>query len=114
NAELGLLPTGHAEAIQAAALQIIDGRHADQFPVDIYQTGSGTSSNMNVNEVVARLASDIAGVPVHPNDHVNLCQSSNDVDPAAIQLAAARDLHQRLLPAVENLAAALAHKAAEL
>lgn len=114
NAELGLLSDERARAIEEAARQIVEGHHVDQFPVDLYQTGSGTSSNMNVNEVVAHLASATCAAAVHPNDHVNLCQSSNDVIPAAIQLAAARALQQQLLPAVERLAAALQDKARTL
>src|SRR5438552_1974571 len=94
NRELGLLPRRRARAITAAAQEIIDGKHDDQFPIDIYQTGSGTSTNTNANEVIANRATEIIGGErgsklVHPNDHVNLGQSSNDVIPTAIQLAAA-------------------------
>ena len=79
NGELGVVDAARAHAIAEAAAEIADGAHADQFPVDVFQTGSGTSTNMNMNEVVAHLATARAGVPVHPNDHVNAGQSSNDV-----------------------------------
>lgn len=105
NADLGVVPRDVASAIAAAADRIADGELADQFPVDVFQTGSGTSTNMNVNEVVAALARD--GVhgrhDVHPNDHVNAGQSSNDTVPAAVQLAALASLHDALLPAVAAL-----------
>ncbi|MCD7098828.1 class II fumarate hydratase [Stenotrophomonas sp. MMGLT7] len=106
NAELGLLPKGVSRAVQAAALEVADGRYDDHFPIDVYQTGSGTSSNMNANEVIATLAnrSDKAGkVTVHPNDHVNLGQSSNDVIPTAIRVAALLATHEQLLPALKHL-----------
>ncbi|TQO19260.1 fumarase class II [Rhodoglobus vestalii] len=111
NAELGKLDSGIAEAIVGAADQIIDGQHHDQFPVDTYQTGSGTSSNMNMNEVLARLASDSLGSVVHPNDHVNASQSSNDVFPTSVHLAVTGALLGDLIPALEHLAAALDVKA---
>jgi fumarate hydratase, class II len=88
NARLGLLPDDIAGAIQTAAGEILESRHPDQFPIDVFQTGSGTSTNMNVNEVIAHLAGRALGRPVHPNDHVNMCQSSNDVIPSAIHLSA--------------------------
>ncbi|HYJ39596.1 MAG TPA: class II fumarate hydratase [Steroidobacteraceae bacterium] len=88
NARLGLLPSDIAGAIQGAVKDILYFRHDDQFPLDVFQTGSGTSTNMNVNEVIAHLASKALGKPVHPNDHVNMCQSSNDVIPSAIHLSA--------------------------
>jgi fumarate hydratase class II len=88
NARLGLLPADIASAIQDAVNDIVNFRHQDQFPVDVFQTGSGTSTNMNVNEVIAHLASKALGKQVHPNDHVNMCQSSNDVIPSAIHLSA--------------------------
>jgi fumarate hydratase class II len=91
NAELGLLDPHVAEAIAAAAKEVEDGLHDSQFPLDIYQTGSGTSTNMNANEVIASLATRLAGRDVHPNDHVNLGQSSNDVIPTAIR--ASLDFH---------------------
>jgi len=113
NGELGELPVPLARAIAAAALEIAAGRHAEQFPLGVYQTGSGTSTNMNVNEVVARLAGRALGQPVHANDHVNRCQSSNDVIPTAIHVAAAIAVRDRLLPALARLAAAIDAKAEE-
>jgi len=112
NEELELLDPAIAAAIRAAALAVADGRHDAQFPVDVFQTGSGTSSNMNANEVVASLASEAAGASVHPNDHVNMSQSSNDVVPSAIHVSAALALTERLLPALEHLAATIERKAA--
>ncbi|WP_193212469.1 class II fumarate hydratase [Luteolibacter marinus] len=112
NLELGLLEPGIAGAIRSAAAGIAAGRYDDQFPVDIYQTGSGTSTNMNVNEVVATLCRRV-GVTVHPNDHVNLGQSSNDTFPAAIHLAVAMQLRDHLIPAMLGLEEALKGKAAE-
>ena len=109
NADLDLLPKGIAKAVQAAALEVAEGRHDPHFPIDIYQTGSGTSSNMNANEVIATLASR-AGKPggkrgnsVHPNDHVNLGQSSNDVVPTAIRVSAQLAVVEDLLPALAHL-----------
>jgi fumarate hydratase class II len=113
NAELGVLPVDVAAAVASAAEEVAAGRWDAQFPVDVFQTGSGTSSNMNVNEVVATLATERLGTPVHPNDHVNASQSSNDVFPTSIHLAAARALAQDLRPALEQLAAALEQKAVE-
>ena len=113
NGELGLLPSGTASAIQQAAQSIIDGEHQDAFPVDVFQTGSGTSSNMNANEVIARLATEIAGRPVHPNDDVNMGQSSNDVIPTTIHVSAALAVHNTLLPALQHLVDTLAAKAEE-
>ncbi|MGB8652617.1 MAG: class II fumarate hydratase, partial [Mycobacteriales bacterium] len=107
NAELGVLDTGLAQAISEAAAQLERGEHADQFPVDVFQTGSGTSTNMNVNEVLATLSG------AHPNDHVNASQSSNDVFPSAIHLAACRAVVEDLQPALSHLAGALARKADE-
>ena len=114
NGELGELPKPLASAIAAAALEVAEGRHAGQFPLGVFQTGSGTSSNMNVNEVIAHLASERLGDKVHPNDHVNRCQSSNDVIPTAIHLAAATAVAASLLPALDKLASALAAKANEV
>ncbi|MEL6949157.1 MAG: class II fumarate hydratase [Pseudomonadota bacterium] len=114
NAELGLLGSSRAVAIQQAAQTIIDGEHLDAFPVDVFQTGSGTSTNMNANEVIARLASDIADKPVHPNDDVNMGQSSNDVIPTTIHVSAALSVREQLLPALEHLATVLEEKAATL
>jgi fumarate hydratase, class II len=114
NGELGELPAPVAAAISEAALEVASGRHAEQFPVGVMQTGSGTSSNMNVNEVVAHLASARLGATVHPNDHVNRCQSSNDVIPTAIHLASALALRDSLLPALSALACAIGDKAIEV
>ncbi|MEL7210989.1 MAG: lyase family protein, partial [Actinomycetota bacterium] len=103
------------DAIRSAAAEVADGRWDDHFPVDVFQTGSGTSSNMNMNEVLATLASERLGEPgaVHPNDHVNHSQSSNDVFPTAMHLAAAEAIQFDLLPAIGELRSALAHKADE-
>ncbi|MBT0770476.1 class II fumarate hydratase [Kineosporia sp. J2-2] len=104
NAELGVVPKEIAEAVAAAATRIAGGEHADQFPIDVFQTGSGTSTNMNVNEVVATLASRELGQKVHPNDHVNASQSSNDTVPTAVHVAAAAAVVNDLLPALDLLA----------
>jgi len=112
NKELGILEADVADAIVAAADQIVAGEHHDQFPVDTYQTGSGTSSNMNMNEVLATLASRHRGEPVHPNDHVNASQSSNDVFPTSVHVAVTGALLEQAIPALEHLAAALEAKAA--
>ncbi|HET8683748.1 MAG TPA: class II fumarate hydratase [Micromonosporaceae bacterium] len=114
NAELGVLGADLAGAIEAAARQVAEGHHDDQFPVDVFQTGSGTSSNMNANEVIASLASAALGRPVHPNDHVNASQSSNDVFPSSIHLAATAAVVHDLVPALRHLAAALEAKGVEL
>jgi len=113
NARLQLLPSEVARAIEAAVKDIVAGKHADQFPVDIFQTGSGTSSNMNVNEVIAHLASRALGKPVHANDHVNMCQSSNDVIPSAIHLSALLKARAELYPALETLRDVLRRKETE-
>ena len=118
NLELGLLPRRRARAIAAAAQEVVDGKLDDQFPIDIYQTGSGTSTNTNANEVIANRATEILGGErgsklVHPNDHVNLCQSSNDVIPTAIQVAAAAAIQDELIPALERLQRALEVKSKE-
>jgi fumarate hydratase class II len=110
NARLGLLPADVAAAIEAAALDVARGRHDAQFPLDVYQTGSGTSTNMNANEVIAHLASQSLGKPVHANDHVNMCQSSNDCIPSAIHVSAVLAARRELLPALEQLQAVLAEK----
>ncbi len=107
NAELGELEPATAAAIERAALAVAGGAHADAFPVDVFQTGSGTSTNMNVNEVLAHLASAELGRAVHPNDEVNRSQSSNDCIPTAIHVAAALGLVQELLPAIRHLAATI-------
>ena len=113
NAELGVIDPEVGGAISAAAAEVVAGRWDDQFPVDVFQTGSGTSSNMNVNEVLASLASERLGHPVHANDQVNASQSSNDVFPTAIHIAAAQALAHQLVPALRHLAAALRVKQAE-
>jgi fumarate hydratase class II len=113
NAELGDLPSPVAKAIQQASLEVAAGRHDDQFPVDVFQTGSGTSSNMNANEVIATLATRTLGAAVHPNDQVNMSQSSNDVVPTAIHVSAALVLEEHLLPAVRRLREVLAARCAE-
>src|SRR3954471_12459244 len=107
NADLGLLDGDLAQRIAAAADEIAQGRHDNQFPIDVFQTGSGTSSNMNANEVIATLA----GEGAHPNDHVNMGQSSNDVFPSAVHLAALDQATNALLPALEQLEGSLSAKA---
>ena len=111
NRDLNLLEPALAEAIAASAEEVARGDHDAQFVVDVFQTGSGTSTNMNANEVIATLASRKAGATVHPNDHVNRGQSSNDVIPTAIHISAVSAVEHRLLPAVELLATAIADKA---
>ncbi len=111
NAELGLIGTNLAISIQKAALQVADGEHDAEFPIDVFQTGSGTSSNMNANEVIATIASEIRGSSVHPNDHVNMSQSSNDVIPTCVHVSAALAIQQQLLPALRMLSATLEKKA---
>ncbi len=118
NHSLGLLDKKRAESIKVASREVVDGRWDPEFPVDIFQTGSGTSTNMNANEVIANRASELMGGTrgsglVHPNDHVNLGQSSNDVIPTAIHVAAVEALHRRLLPALTRLHRALSRKARE-
>ena len=111
NARLGVLDAQIADAIAAAADDVISGRYDSQFPIDVYQTGSGTSSNMNMNEVLATLASRILGSSVHPNDHVNASQSSNDVFPTSVHIAVTSALIDDLIPALDHLAVALEAKA---
>lgn len=119
NAELGLLQKKKANLIMKAATEVIKGLHDDQFPLRIWQTGSGTQTNMNTNEVISNRAIEIAGGkmgskdPIHPNDHVNLSQSSNDTFPTAMHIAAAREFTSRLIPAVKILRDALAKKQKE-
>ncbi|WKX72322.1 aspartate ammonia-lyase [Streptomyces sp. XD-27] len=113
NAELGVLDKDVAEAVREAAAEVAEGRWDDHFPVDVFQTGSGTSSNMNANEVIATLATERLGREVHPNDHVNASQSSNDVFPSSIHIAATAAVTRDLVPALEHLAEALERKAAE-
>src|SRR2546429_3339259 len=119
NHDLGLLDAHRAALIVQAAEEVIEGKLDSHFPLDIFQTGSGTSTNTNANEVIANRAAQLAGQPigsknpVHPNDHVNMGQSSNDVIPSAIHLSAAEELKNRLLPALGQLADALQKKATE-
>jgi fumarate hydratase class II len=113
NGSLGVLPADMAAAIHDAAAEVSRGLYDDQFPVDVFQTGSGTSSNMNANEVIAALATRRLGQAVHPNDHVNASQSSNDVFPSAIHLAAIRLLVHSVIPALSHLADVLSVKSAE-
>jgi fumarate hydratase class II len=118
NADLGLLDSKLARAIEQAAREVADGKLDDQFVVDVFQTGSGTSTNMNANEVIANRAAELLGGErgsklVHPNDHVNVCQSSNDVIPTALHLAALESIERRLIPALEELRADLEAKSRE-
>ena len=112
NVQLGRLPQDRADAIAAAAAQVAAGVHDAEFPIDVFQTGSGTSSNMNANEVISSLAT-AAGTTVHPNDDVNMSQSSNDVFPSAIHIATTQGLVQTLVPALAHLAASLEARSAE-
>ncbi len=114
NADLGLLEVKLAEAIESAAAEVAEGRYSEQFPVDVFQTGSGTSSNMNINEVLAALAKKRLRKSVSPNDHVNMAQSSNDVVPSAIQVSAALALREQLLPALKALKKTIGRRADEL
>ncbi|GGY76940.1 class II fumarate hydratase [Streptomyces nitrosporeus] len=113
NAELGVLDPDIARAVREAASEVAAGRWDEHFPVDVFQTGSGTSSNMNANEVIATLASERLGREVHPNDHVNASQSSNDVFPSSIHIAATAAVTGDLIPALEHLASSLERKSAE-
>jgi fumarate hydratase class II len=113
NERLGILEPDLAGAIAAAAEEVAEGRHDDQFPIDVFQTGSGTSSNMNANEVIATLASRSSGLDVHPNDHVNASQSSNDTFPTTIRVAATEAVVRDVLPALEHLASVIERRAGE-
>lgn len=113
NQSLGILDAKIADAISASADEIIAGQHLDHFPVDVFQTGSGTSSNMNMNEVLATLATRLLGSEVHPNDHVNASQSSNDVFPTSVHVAVTKSLIHNLLPSLDYLAKALEEKATD-
>jgi fumarate hydratase class II len=113
NQQAGVLPAPIAQAIETAAAEVMEGRHDSQFVVDVFQTGSGTSTNMNANEVIAARATALLGQPVHPNDQVNRSQSSNDVFPTVLHVAAARTAHETLLPAMETLRSALEAKQQE-
>lgn len=113
NLELGVIDEATSKAIQQAAEEVIENKHDKEFPIDIFQTGSGTSSNMNTNEVVATLASRIKGDTVHPNDHVNASQSSNDVFPTSIHIASVQAVNEVLLPGLKTLAQSLEKKSEE-
>src|SRR5215212_205722 len=113
NAKLGVLDADRAAAISSAAQSLARGDHDAEFPIDVFQTGSGTSSNMNANEVIASLATPELGSPVHPNDEVNASQSSNDVFPSAIHIAAAQSMIEALVPALQHLEESLGDKASE-
>jgi fumarate hydratase class II len=113
NAELGLIKSDVAIAIQKAALAVSEGQYDQHFPIDVFQTGSGTSSNMNANEVISHIATEALGAPVHPNDHVNMSQSSNDVIPTCVHVSAALAISQKLQPALAHLSDTLAAKADE-
>jgi fumarate hydratase class II len=114
NKTLALLDARIAQAVEAAAAEVAAGRHDAQFPIDVFQTGSGTSSNMNANEVIATLATRRLGSPVHPNDHVNMCQSSNDVIPSCIHVSASLAVRRELAPALTHLAGALSVREREV
>ena len=114
NAELGLVTSDVAVAIQKAALAVAAGDYDEHFPIDIFQTGSGTSSNMNANEVISHLATESLGKEVHPNDHVNMSQSSNDVIPTCVHVSAALAIQETLLPALSHLSKTLESKANEM
>ncbi|MDJ0712590.1 MAG: class II fumarate hydratase, partial [Woeseiaceae bacterium] len=113
NAELGLIKSDLAMAIQKASLDVAEGAYDEHFPIDVFQTGSGTSSNMNANEVISHVATEAFGSEVHPNDHVNMSQSSNDVIPTAVHVSAALAINQKLLPALRHLSDSLEAKATE-
>ncbi len=113
NAELGLIKSDIAVAIQKASLEVSAGKYDEHFPIDVFQTGSGTSSNMNANEVISHLATAALGETVHPNDHVNMSQSSNDVIPTCVHVSAALAIHQQLMPALQHLSEVLEAKADE-
>ena len=113
NKRLGVLPEDMADAIVTAAREVADGDHDAQFPIDVFQTGSGTSSNMNANEVIATLATRALGRDVHPNDHVNASQSSNDTFPTTIHVAATEAVVRDVVPALEHLVAVLRKRAEE-
>ena len=113
NRDLGVVPDDVADAIVASAVRVAEGEFDDHFPLDVFQTGSGTSSNMNTNEVLGTLATERLGAKVHPNDHVNASQSSNDVFSSSIHVAATEAVERELIPALEHLAAALSEKAAQ-
>lgn len=114
NEKLGLLDTKIANVIRSAATEVAEGKHDQHFPIDVFQTGSGTSTNMNANEVIAHLATKQLGDTVHPNDHINMSQSSNDVIPTTIHVSACLEINEQLLPAVQHLIATLHQRIIEL
>jgi fumarate hydratase class II len=103
NEKLGLLERDIANVIRSASAEVADGMHDQHFPIDVFQTGSATSTNMNANEVIAHIASDLLGKPVHPNDHINMSKSSNDVIPTAIHVSACLEINEQLRPALLHL-----------
>lgn len=114
NEKLGLLDKKIAGVICAAATDVAEGNHDQHFPIDVFQTGSGTSTNMNANEVIAHLATELLGEPVHPNDHINMSQSSNDVIPTTIHVSACLEINEQLQPAIQHLIATLEQRILEL
>ncbi len=114
NEKLGLLDKKFADVIRSAANDVANGKYDEHFPIDVFQTGSGTSTNMNANEVIAHLATDLLGEPVHPNDHINMSQSSNDVIPTTIHVSACLEINEQLQPAVQHLIATLHQRIIEL
>ena len=113
NTELGLMTKEIESVVKQAAMSVANGDYDDHFPIDIFQTGSGTSTNMNANEVIAHLASNLSDVEIHPNDHVNMSQSSNDVIPTAIHVSACLQINEELMPAMDHLVKTLQKKAKE-
>ena len=114
NEKLGLLDNNIADVIRTAAMDVAEGKHDSHFPIDVFQTGSGTSTNMNANEVIAHLATELLGDTVHPNDHINMSQSSNDVIPTAIHVSACLEINEQLQPAVKHLIETLHQRIIEL
>ena len=114
NEKLGLLDKKIADVICTAASDVAEGNHDQHFPIDVFQTGSGTSTNMNANEVIAHLATELLGEPVHPNDHINMSQSSNDVIPTTIHVSACLEINEQLQPAIQHLIATLEQRILEL
>jgi len=114
NEKLGLLDSKIASVIRSAATEVAEGKHDQHFPIDVFQTGSGTSTNMNANEVIAHLATELLAEPVHPNDHINMSQSSNDVIPTTIHVSACLEINEQLLPAVKHLIETLHQRIIEL
>ncbi|MDH5395233.1 MAG: class II fumarate hydratase, partial [Gammaproteobacteria bacterium] len=114
NEKLGLLDKKYADVIRTAATEVAQGKHDQHFPIDVFQTGSGTSTNMNANEVISHIATELLGEPVHPNDHINMSQSSNDVIPTAIHVSACIEIIEQLLPSVQHLIETLHQRVIEL